>query len=113
MSGEALRWEAGGQEQAGQSFSDPDPDARLPSGRGTNLLVIGAVHDPRVLLHEPDRWVAAVRAADPGWSPRCLFRVETGSGAHTGPGGRYGRLHYEVEVAAWLRDALGVFSRPR
>ena len=73
-----------------------------------DLLVTGAVHDPRVLVGEPAKWVARLRHTDPEWSPRCLFRVETGAGAHTGPSGRYAHLGYEAEVQAWLLDRLGL-----
>ncbi|MEO6822403.1 MAG: prolyl oligopeptidase family serine peptidase, partial [Candidatus Nanopelagicales bacterium] len=83
------------------------------------LLVTGAVHDPRVLVREPARWVAALRHDDPehgaGIDPgspvsqrTVLFRCETGAGAHAGPSGRYGQLHYEAEVLAWCFAALNV-----
>lgn len=77
-----------------------------PAGSRPDLLVTGAVHDPRVMVREPAKWVAALRAGDPEWGPRCLFRVETGAGAHVGPSGRYARLHYEAEIYAWLLDRL-------
>ena len=79
-----------------------------PAGGRPDLLVTGAVHDPRVMVHEPAKWVAALRASDPEWSPRCLFRCELGAGAHVGPSGRFGHLAYEAEVAAWVLDRLGV-----
>jgi oligopeptidase B len=83
------------------------------------LLVTGAVHDPRVLVREPARWVARLRASDPAAgagddetspvSPRTvIFRCETGAGAHAGPSGRYAELEYEAEVYAWALRALGV-----
>ncbi len=78
-----------------------------PVGTRPDLLVTGALHDPRVMVHEPAKWVAALRATDPDWSPRCLFRVETGAGAHAGPSGRYARLDYEAEVCAWVIHTLG------
>jgi oligopeptidase B len=79
-----------------------------PAGGRPDLLVTGAVHDPRVMVHEPAKWVALLRETDPEWSPRCLFRVETGAGAHAGPSGRIGHLAYEAEVYAWVLDRLGV-----
>ena len=79
-----------------------------PAGGRPDLLVTGAVHDPRVMVWEPAKWVAALRHSDPGWSPRCLFRCETGAGAHAGPAGRFARLGYEAEVTAWVLDRLEV-----
>jgi oligopeptidase B len=79
-----------------------------PAGGRPDLLVTGAVHDTRVLVREPAKWVARLRETDPDWSPHLLFRVETGTGSHVGPSGRLGHLAYEAEVTAWLLDRLGV-----
>jgi oligopeptidase B len=70
------------------------------------LLVTGAVHDPRVAVHEPAKWVARLRATGPQ-SP-VLFRVELGAGAHTGPSGRFAQAAYEAEVHAFVLDAMGI-----
>ncbi len=77
-----------------------------PAGERPDLLVTGAVHDPRVMVWEPAKWVAALRAGDPEWAPRCLFRCEVGEGAHTGPSGRFAHLRYEAEIYAWLLPHL-------
>ena len=79
-----------------------------PAGSRPALLVTGALHDPRVMVREPAKWVAALRASDPDWSPHCLFRCEVGAGAHVGPSGRFGHLDYEAEVYAWVLERLGV-----
>jgi oligopeptidase B len=79
-----------------------------PAGGRPDLLVTGAVNDPRVMVHEPAKWVAALRASDPAWSPRCAFRCELAAGSHSGPSGRFGHLGYEAEVLAWVVDRLGV-----
>jgi oligopeptidase B len=79
-----------------------------PAGVRPDLLVTGAVHDPRVMVREPAKWTAELRWSDPDWSPRCAFRVELGVGAHTGPSGRYARLRYEAEVYAWALERLGL-----
>lgn len=82
------------------------------------LLVTGAVHDTRVLVREPAKWVATLRVGDPdrgiGVDPASpvsrrtvLFRAETGSGAHAGPVGRYSQLHYEAEIYAWVLTCFG------
>jgi oligopeptidase B len=78
------------------------------AGVRPDLLVTGAVHDPRVMVCEPAKWVAELRHSDPGWSPRCLFRVEVGEGAHVGPSGRYAHLRYEAEVYAWALARFGL-----
>jgi len=77
-----------------------------PAGPRPDLLVTGAVHDPRVLVHEPAKWVARLRETDTAGS-RVLFRVELGAGAHTGPSGRFGHLRYEAEVYAFILSAAG------
>ena len=82
------------------------------------LLVTGAVHDTRVLVREPAKWVATLRATDPehgaGADPAAptsrravLFRAETGSGAHAGPVGRYSQLDYEAEIHSWILACFG------
>jgi oligopeptidase B len=78
-----------------------------PAGRRPDLLVTGAVHDPRVLVHEPAKWVARLRETDTAGS-RVLFRVELGAGAHGGPSGRFGHLRYEAEVQAFILTAMGL-----
>ena len=79
-------------------------------GTRPDLLVTGAVHDTRVLVHEPAKWVALLRETDPEWSRPmgCLFRAELGTGSHVGPSGRLDHLAYEADVAAWLLDRLGL-----
>ncbi|MEV7967982.1 prolyl oligopeptidase family serine peptidase [Sphaerisporangium sp. NPDC088356] len=80
------------------------PYDNLPEGRRPSLLATGAVHDPRVLVHEPAKWVAKLRAT--GDSP-VLLRVEVDEGAHSGPTGRYAHLAYEAEIFAFILDAFG------
>ncbi len=93
-------------------YENPPPAEGRPA-----LLVTGALHDPRVLVREPAKWVSVLRVSDPdlgagtdGADPTSpgtvLFRVETAEGSHMGPAGRHGHLDYEAEVAAWLLTAL-------
>jgi oligopeptidase B len=83
-----------------ESYSPCD---NVPDGERPDLLVTGSLHDPRVLVHEPAKWVARLRAnARPG---RVLFRAELGAGAHVGPAGRYDKLAYEAEILAFILDA--------
>lgn len=82
------------------------PYHHLPAGPRPALLATGALHDPRVMVHEPAKWVARLRAtAGPDDGPLYL-RTELGSGAHTGPAGRYAHAHYEAEIAAFLLSHL-------
>jgi oligopeptidase B len=73
------------------------------------MLVTGALHDTRVRVTEPAKWVAKMRAldAEAGRDPsRLVFRAETAEGSHGGPSGRFARLDYDAEVVAWTLDAL-------
>ena len=79
-----------------------------PAGSRPDLLVTGALHDARVMVWEPAKWVAELRHTDPAWAPRCLFRVELGEGAHVGPSGRLAHLRYEAEIYAWALDRFGL-----
>ncbi len=78
-----------------------------PAGRRPALLVTGAVHDPRVSIHEPAKWVARLRATDTS-DAQLLFRAQVGVGAHGGPSGRGARFRYEAEVQAFILDAVGI-----
>jgi oligopeptidase B len=99
-----------------RSYSPYDNMPPLP---WPDLLVTGSVHDTRVLIKEPARWVARLRAtaaADPGAGAastagtvsRLLFRAELGTEAHMGPTGRYDKLRYEAEVVAFIVTATGM-----
>ena len=77
-----------------------------PAGGRPDLLVTGALHDPRVMVWEPAKWVAKLRDTDPAWSPRCLFRCELGAGAHTGPAGRYDAWAHEALLHAVTLDRI-------
>jgi oligopeptidase B len=90
------------------------PYDNIPAQPWPDLLVTGSLHDPRVLIHEPAKWVARLRAtagpaeAGADRASQVLFRPELGSAAHTGPAGRYGRLRYEAEILAFIIDAATV-----
>ena len=89
------------------------PYDNMPPLPWPDLLVTGNVHDTRVLIKEPARWVARLRAtaaASPhgGAAGRLLFRAELGTEAHMGPTGRYDKLRYEAEVLAFIVTATGM-----
>ncbi|MFL6287455.1 MAG: S9 family peptidase [Actinomycetes bacterium] len=82
------------------------PYDNVPVGDRPELLATGALHDPRVSIHEPAKWVAKIRStAQPG-DARTLFRAELGEGGHSGPPGRFAHLAYEAEVAAFILQAV-------
>jgi oligopeptidase B len=83
------------------------PYDNVPLGRRPDLLVTGSLHDPRVLIHEPAKWVAKLRATAGDGAGRVLFRAELGTAGHTGPAGRYDRLGYEAEIGAFIVAAAG------
>jgi len=79
-----------------------------PAGPRPALLVTGAMHDPRVSVHEPAKWVARLRATAASSQAPLLFRVELGAGAHTGPSGRFAQAAYEAEIHAFVLNAMGI-----
>ena len=94
------------------------PYDNMPPLPWPDLLVTGNVHDTRVLIKEPARWVARLRATagasagSDGQAGRLLFRAELGTEAHMGPTGRYDKLRYEAEILAFIVTATGMPSAP-
>jgi oligopeptidase B len=99
-------------EPAARSYlASYSPYDNVPDGVRPSLLVTGSLHDPRVLIHEPAKWVARLRVTQlAGGAPggRLLFRPELGAGAHVGPAGRYDHLRYEAEILAFILDEAGL-----
>jgi oligopeptidase B len=81
-------------------------DNVVENGRRPAMLVTAAVHDPRVMVHEPAKWVARMRSTAAPGDGVLLLRTELGAGAHTGPAGRYAHHRYESDVYAFLLDQL-------
>jgi oligopeptidase B len=82
------------------------PYENVPAENRPELLVTGALHDPRVMVREPAKWVARIRATGKPGDERTLFRVELDEGGHIGPIGRFEHLGYEAEVAAFILNAV-------
>ena len=118
------------------------PYDNIPALPWPDLLVTGNAHDTRVLIREPAKWVARLRAtaaastgtgtgspgtagtnagtaaASPGTGTgsadsRVLFRAELGTEAHMGPTGRYDKLRYEAEVLAFIVSATEMPATPQ
>jgi oligopeptidase B len=87
-----------------------------PAGRRPFIVATGAVHDPRVLVHEPAKWVARLRATDPaqgevvepGRRGGILLRVALQEGSHGGAAGRYAALEEEAQTQALILAAMGI-----
>ena len=73
--------------------------------RYPDILATAGLSDPRVGFWEPAKWVAKLRAANPG--NRVLLKTEMGAG-HGGPSGRYDAWKDEAFVYAFVLDALGL-----
>ncbi len=87
-----------------------------PAGRRPFVLATGAVHDPRVLVHEPAKWVARMRATDPahgavepvGQRGGVLLRVALDEGSHSGAAGRYAVLDEQAQTQSIILAAMGI-----
>src|SRR5262249_58029855 len=86
-----------------KSYSPYDNVA--PGRHYPELLVTAGLTDPRVSYWEPAKWVAKLRAADPG--ARVLLKTEMGAG-HQGPSGRYEAWREEAFVLAFALRSVGV-----
>jgi len=64
------------------------------------VFVTAGLHDPRVSVHEPAKWVARLREATTGDQP-IVMRTEMGAG-HGGPTGRYDAWRDEARTLAFL-----------
>jgi oligopeptidase B len=107
-------WDEWGDPREPEAFavmSSYSPYENVPTGERPAMLVTGSLHDSRVMIYEPAKWVARLRATDPG-TRQLLFRPELGAAAHGGPSGRLDRLRYEAEVLAFVLTELGVEPRP-
>ena len=88
------------------------PYENLPGARRPALLVTASRNDPRVSVHEPAKWVAAIRAEEAAlpegersFAP-LLLRTLLGGGAHTGPAGRYDAWAHEALLHAVTLDRI-------
>jgi oligopeptidase B len=87
-----------------------------PAGRRPFILATGAVHDPRVLVHEPAKWVARLRATAPergaveqvGRRGGVLLRVALAEGSHGGAAGRFAWMQEEAQTQAVILAAMGI-----
>lgn len=74
------------------------PYENVQAVRYPALLATAGVHDPRVSVHEPVKWVQRLRERTTGDAP-ILLKVETGG--HGGPTGRYDAWRDEAFVLAF------------
>ncbi len=72
-----------------------------------NLLVISGLHDSQVQFWEPTKWVAKLRANQPGAKRRLLLRTNMDAG-HGGAAGRYQQLREIAYQYAFLLDLAGL-----
>jgi oligopeptidase B len=82
------------------------PYDNLPGPQRPALLVTASLHDPRVSVHEPAKWVAKIRADDDQGDRELLLQTATGPAAHTGPAGRYDAWRHEAVLHAFVLDQL-------
>jgi oligopeptidase B len=69
------------------------------------VLATAGLHDTRVGVHEPAKWVARLRDVSTGDAP-IVLRIEMGAG-HGGPTGRYDAWEREAFALAFVIDRLG------
>ena len=73
------------------------------------ILATAGLNDPRVLYHEPAKWIARLRATTAGVQPAdrpILLETELDAG-HAGPSGRYDAWRKAAFELAFVIDQLG------
>jgi oligopeptidase B len=85
------------------SIRSYSPIDNVRSGPKPAVFALAGLSDPRVTYWEPAKWVATLRASEPGSAP-ILLRTNMGAG-HGGASGRFDRLE---EVALVFAFALAV-----
>jgi oligopeptidase B len=111
----AGEWEEWGDPRTPEDYdymASYSPYDNVPLGPRPDLLATGSLHDPRVMVHEPAKWVARLRATRSDDS-LTLLRAEVGSASHGGPSGRYDKLRYQAEIYAFVLDELEAAERRR
>ncbi|MEM9514853.1 MAG: S9 family peptidase [Actinomycetota bacterium] len=68
------------------------------------VYVSAGLHDPRVSVHEPAKWIARLR--DVNTSDRPLLLVTEMGAGHLGPSGRYDAWRDEARILAFLLTTL-------
>jgi oligopeptidase B len=82
-------------------YDNVEPGAAYPA-----LYVTAGLNDPRVMYHEPAKWVAKLRMLATTRGP-LLLRTEMGAG-HGGPSGRYDTWRDEARMLAFQLVASGI-----
>jgi oligopeptidase B len=82
-------------------YDNVEPGTAYPA-----LYVTAGLNDPRVMYHEPAKWVAKLRALATTRGP-LLLRTEMGAG-HGGPSGRYDSWRDEARMLAFQLVASGI-----
>jgi oligopeptidase B len=118
----ANEWDEWGDPRENEDFEylcTYSPYEIVPTALECLVLLTGAVHDPRVLIREPAKWVARARALAPdhcavtgleepgGIGKGVLFRPELGAGSHSGASGRFAHLTEEAQTQAVILCAVG------
>ncbi|HEX6475992.1 MAG TPA: prolyl oligopeptidase family serine peptidase, partial [Acidimicrobiales bacterium] len=104
-----LEWEEWGNPKddarAYANLKSYSPYDNVGAGPHPELLVTAGLTDPRVSYWEPAKWVAKLRATDPG--AQVLLKTKMGAG-HQGPSGRYDAWRDEAFVLAFVLRAVGI-----
>ena len=83
-----------------------------PAGPRPDLLVTGSLHDPRVLVHEPAKWVARLRATSPTGAAGRPATAGCCSGPSSGPGRTWARPGATTSSRTRPRSSRSSWTRP-
>ncbi len=93
-------------------LSSYSPYDNVPAGPRPDLLVTGSLHDPRVLIHEPAKWVARLRATDTARRRPGAVPPRAGRRGARRPGGPLRPAPLRGGDPGFYRDRRRVGGRP-
>jgi oligopeptidase B len=71
------------------------------------MLVTTSLNDSQVMYWEPAKYVARLRALNPGMSA-LLLKAKLEPAGHGGASGRYDKLKDRAFEYAWMLDQVGI-----
>lgn len=105
--GEYLEWGDPNERPAYEYMQSYSPYDNLVQRQYPAMLVTTSLNDSQVMYWEPAKYVARLRALNPGMSA-LLLKAKLEPAGHGGASGRYDKLKDRAFEYAWMLDQVGI-----